>query len=316
MSKPAHSSLRDASIYQRLSLLSRSIGKSDLTNSEALYIQTWHGGIIKFCNAFGLPGPTRSARVGNKIELERTIISIIIDMSNRLGYVPTSREVAIELKAKSGYCAKYLSNFNRLLGLAGLEPNRTCAVSEADVISRLETFKKAHNYFPLSHDLKSSIGICSNSSFFKRAGGYSRFMQSVGLIQISGQGIVTAYRTMASDGHIYDSKCEATFADFMLLNKIDYLPHVGVGVYNHRSIQLRIDFLVTWQGRSYAIEIDGMGKLRRNLDNIQEKRRRCENRGWEWRWIPRDKVRYLCRKRCMVYWEHLVSLVNTYAMSS
>lgn len=153
--------------------------------------------------------------------------------------------------------------------------------------------------------------MAPNIKLITEEGGYISFLAKHNLINIEcyNSGIITPIRTVGIDGIIYDSKCEAMLANFLLQKHIPYISHFGVSTHNHKTNQLTVDFLIKYN-IPIALEIDGLGLIRgeKSKVNMVEKKIRCLERGWKWLVVPRDKVRYLCNKQNMGYWDRLVSL--------
>lgn len=279
--------------------------RSDLRRaSDINHIKKHANTFIEFCEQYQIK--TAHTRRMKKQDHRAQVISIIKNLHCLTGKTPSIREVKEKLRLLGRSSIKM--RFNDLIIQAGLATNRTTTITEQSILNKLTQFIEHHGFIPYAHNLKASIDVAPNSTLFKRHGGYLQFLINVGLIdelQLS-HGALTPIRTYGNDGFFYDSRIEAAFANFLLNHKIDYIPHICVGVFHHPTNQLVIDFLVKYHGQ-LAIEIDGLGKLRRNVVNMEEKKRRSELRNWRWIIIPRDKVRHLCQKQDMEYWERLVS---------
>ena len=186
-------------------------------------------------------------------------------------------------------------------------------MSEDEIVKSIVEYRNKNGLLPMSKDLKLSIGIAHNCKVFSKYGGYTKFLENHNLIHknsILKQGYLTLCPTTGLDGWNYISKIEAIFANFLFSNKIEYYQQIKLGKFKG-SNDLTIDFLICYKDKLYAVEVDGLGKIRKNVNNLAEKRKRSAIRLWNWILLPRDKIRWLMNsKRQLEYWEELVSLAE------
>jgi hypothetical protein len=301
---------RISSIVEHLNVIQNDKGyvrRSDLARaSDINHINRFYSGFVDFCISNNIK-TKQSKRLS--IETQRSqVIAIIQQLNKSLRRTPQVREVQAELLKIGRRTIKL--NFNRLLVEAGCTINRTTAITSDECIARLGAYRDEHGYLPYAHDLKIAIGIAPNIKLITEEGGYISFLAKHSLIDFEcyNLGIITPIRTVGIDGVMYDSKCEAMLANFLLQKRIPYIAHLGVGIYNHKTNQLTVDFLIKYD-TPLALEIDGLGLMRseKSKVNMAEKKTRCLEYGWKWLVVPRDKVRYLCNRQNMEYWDRLVS---------
>jgi hypothetical protein len=301
---------RISSIIEHLIVIQSSKGyvcRSDLERaSDINHIHRFYSGFIDFCTSNNIK--TKQSKRLSTEEQRSQLIIIIKQLNKTLGRTPQVREVKAELM-KTGRRTVGL-NFSELLIEAGCTVSRTTTITSNECVARLEVYRDEYGYLPYAKDLKTAIGIAPNIRLITEEGGYISFLAKHGLINFEcyNSGIITPIRTIGADGVMYDSKCEAMLANFLLRTHIPYISHFGIGTYNHKTNQLTVDFMIKYD-TPIALEIDGLGPIRseKSKVNMTEKKTRCLERCWKWLVVPRDKVRYLCSKQNMEYWDRLVS---------
>lgn len=273
--------------------------------SDVHHIKKHSDNFLSFCKEYNI-----KTFYGERLDYndhKEQVTLIIKELYKSTDKAPKIRDVKSELKKRTGRKSIKL-DYNNLLKEIGIPTNRSTKITRDHVIDLLLKYEEKNGFMPYAKTLKESIGIAPNSRIFRNHGGYQAFLIDNGLAteESINHGAITPIRMRGKDGYMYDSKIEAMVANFMMKNKIEYWPHIGLGTYRHQTNQLTIDFLVRYN-KLYAIEIDGLGKLRRNISNMEEKQLRSNKNGWIWKVISRDKARYLCQQRNMEYWERLVS---------
>jgi hypothetical protein len=292
---------RIAEIVKHLRLVDRpQVKRSDLVRaSDINHIKKAYGSFCAFCKAHNLKTTFSERR---SIEENRNrVLKLIKKLGAQLGRAPTNREIR-----KVGGSPKYGVAFNELLKIAGYTPPRTTNITVDGLVKQLQVYHAQHGTLPFACDLKTEIGVASNCAVIAKHGGYDAFLARHNLSNLKRLGKVTIRPTFGLDGRLYQSYTEAILADWLLGNGFDYLPQLPLGTYRHPTTQLTLDFHVRIGLANLAVEVDGMGKLRRNHANMNEKERRCRAKGWWWLVMTREQVRHL-KKSGAEYWDGLVS---------
>lgn len=175
----------------------------------------------------------------------------ILCVYDKIGKVPARRDYQKYGKYNYTSIQKYFgswSNALKRLSLNGAaQHNRQ--YSKEELLKYLIKFKKEFGYAPSKYDLANTEGYPTDKSYRDAFGTLGAAVKKAGLKE-------SKRRIIAQDNHFYDSKEEASVANYLLRFNVNYEPHKRVCEHRMWCCDFYLPKYNLW------VEYDGMGETR------------------------------------------------------